>query len=75
MLRISVGTLMMLFGLSVAVFGAAFVQGPVFYWADPFEAPALKTYATVVGAAALVMGAMLVGSGLLRARRAKPRSI
>ena len=75
MLRISVGALFVLFGLSVALFGVAFVQGPVFYWADPFQVPALKTYAKIVGATALVLGAMLVGSGLLKARRAKPRSI
>jgi hypothetical protein len=75
MLRISVGTLFVLFGLAVAVFAAAFVQGPVFYWADPLEAPALKTHGTIVGAAALLMGAMLIGSGLLKARRARPRSI
>lgn len=75
MLRTSVGTLFVLFGLSAALFAAAFVQGPIFYWADPFEAPALKTYATIVGAAALVLGAMLIASGLLKARRAKPRSI
>jgi hypothetical protein len=74
MLRISVGTLFVLFGLTVAVFAAAFVQGPVFYWADPIEAPALKTHGTIVGAAALLLGAILIGSGLLKARRAKPRS-
>ncbi len=74
MLRTSVGTLFVLFGLLAALFGAAFVQGPMYYWGDPFEAPALKAYATIVGAAALVLGAMMIGSGLLKAKRAKPRS-
>ena len=75
MLRTSVGTLFVLFGSSVALFAAAFVQGPFFYWADPFEASALKTYATIVGAAALGLGAMLIASGLLKGRRAKPRGL
>jgi hypothetical protein len=75
MLRISVGALFVLLGASLALFAAAFVQGPFFYWASPFEAPALKTHARVVGAAAFILGAGLVASGLLKGRRAKPRSI
>ncbi len=75
MLRTSVGTIFVLFGLLAALFASGFVHGPIFYWADPFEVSALKTYATIVGATALVLGAMLIASGLLKARRAKRRSI
>ena len=71
MLRFFTGGLLSLLGLSSAIFGAAFVRGPLFYWSDLSEAGALQTQAFVVGTVALILGAVLIVSALLRRREVR----
>ena len=68
MLRFLMGGLLILLGVSSTILGAAFVRGPLFYWSDLSKAGALQTQALVVGVVALVLGAVLIISALLRRR-------
>ena len=68
MLRFLMGGLLVLLGVSSTILGAAFVRGPLFYWSDLSKAGALQTQALVVGVVALVLGAVLIISALLRRR-------
>ena len=68
MLRVLMGGLLILLGVSSTILGAAFVRGPLFYWSDLSKAGALQTQALVVGVVALVLGAVLIISALLRRR-------
>ena len=68
MLRFLMGGLLALLGVSSTILGAAFVRGPLFYWSDLSKAGALQTQALVVGVVALVLGAVLIISALLRRR-------
>lgn len=69
MLRITVGALLMLFGLSALLFAAAFVQGPMAYWSNPFGVEVLQLQALITGAAALMLGAITGVFGLVEQRR------
>lgn len=69
MLRITVGALLMLLGLSAWVTAAGFIQGPMAYWSNPFGAEALQLLAVITGAAALVIGAITGAFGLAEHRR------
>ena len=68
MLRFLMGGLLVLLGVSSTILGAAFVRGPLFYWSDLSKAGVLQTQALVVGVVALVLGAVLIISSLLRRR-------
>ena len=68
MLRFLMGGLLVLLGFSSTILGAAFVRGPLFYWSDLSKAGALQMQALVVGVVALVLGAVLIISALLRRR-------
>ena len=68
MLRFVMGGLLILLGVSSTILGAAFVRGPLFYWSDLSKAGALQMQALVVGVVALVLGAVLIISALLRRR-------
>lgn len=68
-LRITVGALLMLFGLSALLFAAALVQGPMAYWSNPFAAEVLQLQSLITGAAALVLGAITGAFGLVEQRR------
>ena len=68
MWRFLMGGLLVLLGVSSTILGAAFVRGPLFYWSDLSKAGALQTQALVVGVVALVLGAVLIISALLRRR-------
>ena len=68
MLRFLMGGLLILLGVSSTTLGAAFVRGPLFYWSDRSKAGALQMQALVVGVVALVLGAVLIISALLRRR-------
>ena len=68
MLRFLMGGLLILLGVSSTILGAAFVRGPLFYWSDLSKAGALQMQALVVGVVALVLGAVLIISALLRRR-------
>ena len=68
MLRFLMGGLLVLLGVSSTILGAAFVRGPLFYWSDLSKAGALQMQALVVGVVALVLGAVLIISALLRRR-------
>ena len=69
MLRITVGALLILFGLSAWVIAVGFIQGPMAYWSNPFGAEVLQLQALITGAAALVLGAITGAFGLVEQRR------
>ena len=48
MLRVLMGGLLILLGVSSTILGAAFVRGPLFYWSDLSKAGALQMQALVV---------------------------